>query len=142
MSCSVVWNTISSASRRVLPSLTPSAVAAAASRMASTRATMSRPSKWGAQRTARPYRPHLAFGTVPLLMASRDGGDDARRQLAVVLLALFLLLVQFPVVVTTLTHGGPQAFDYQFPVFPSDIVLVPLIVLAAPEIVRRIRART
>jgi O-antigen ligase len=75
-------------------------------------------------------------------MASRDGGDEARRQLTVVLLALFLLLVQFPVVVTTLTHGGPQAFDYQFPLFPSDIVLVPLIVLAAPDIVRRIRART
>jgi len=75
-------------------------------------------------------------------MASRPGGDDARRQLTVVLLALFLVLVQFPHVLTTLTHGGPNAFDYQFPLFPSDIVLVPLIVLTAPDIVRRARERT
>ena len=75
-------------------------------------------------------------------MASQHGGDEARRQLAVVLLALFFLLVQFPVVVTTLTHGGPNAFDYQFPLFPSDIVLVPLLVLTAPDIVRRVRDRT
>jgi hypothetical protein len=75
-------------------------------------------------------------------MASRPSGDEARRQLTVILVALFLLLVQFPVVVTTLTRGGPQAFDYQFPLFPSDIVLVPLIVLTAPDIVRRLRDRT
>jgi len=75
-------------------------------------------------------------------MASEHGGDDPRRQLAVILLALFFVLVQFPIVVTTLTHGGPTAFDYQFPLFPSDIVLVPLIVLTAPDIFRRVRDRT
>src|SRR5207248_7753197 len=116
MSCNVVWNTTSSASRRVLPCLTPSAVAAAARRTASTRATMSRPSNRGAQRTARPYRLRFtAFGTVPILMASQHGGDEPRRQLAVILLALFFVLVQFPIVVATLTRGGPTAFDYQFP---------------------------
>jgi len=75
-------------------------------------------------------------------MASQHGGDEPRRQLAVILLALFFVLVQFPIVVATLTRGGPTAFDYQFPLFPSDIVLVPLILLTAPDIIRRVRDRT
>lgn len=82
-----------------------------------------------------------AEGTVTATMAA-DTPADPRRQLAVVLLAVLFIVVQFPVVMATFTPKSVAVFDFQVLAFPSDLLLVVLIVLALPDVVGRLRDRS
>jgi hypothetical protein len=70
-------------------------------------------------------------------MSDEPTSDDPRRQIVVVLLAIYLILVQFPVALGSFTPKAPTAFDFQVIAFPSDLPLVALVVLAGADVVRR-----
>ena len=69
-------------------------------------------------------------------------GKLGRRQVVLGLLVLYLVVAQFPPTLWSLRPLAEPAYDFRFSAYPSDLVLLGLVAVAAPDVIRRLRRRT